>query len=156
LAVASPILFGLVTSGAIRAFRSREPRAVLLSAAAVTPLLFFAVAAMLLHVHANWPVPAYLSGVALLSLPGPAATVSRWFWPGCALAFLSLLLILINGAMPLVPPQVLQLPPARGHAGPVMAAHVGAVLEESARRGARVWVAANRYQDASQLAFYLP
>ena len=77
LALASPILFGLLVVAVAGALRRRlaEPAPYLLAVTAAVFLGFFAWSALERPVEANWPAPFYLPASVLLAL---AAADGRW------------------------------------------------------------------------------
>ena len=156
LAVASPILFILLVGSAGRTVFRKSPIGLVLALTTLTPLAFFTFTALVRSVHANWPAPAYLGGAVLLSLTVGGGRFARWFWPGCVVAGCCLLLVLANAAMPFVPPRLVKVPPIESLGATSIAERVALVRTSLGRSGTKVWVAANSYQEASQLAFYLP
>lgn len=161
----SPILFVLLVGAIWRALRVGTHETVrLLATVSVVVLLFFAWSATRKNVEPNWPASAWLPAILLLAVEAArgqrTAWVRRGLWFGGALV-----VFVFVDAVALLAPR-LGLRPGRD---PVSQAFgwesVGdqlAVAMRSAqvvRRGeaatGSVWVAADRYQEAAQLAWTL-
>jgi 4-amino-4-deoxy-L-arabinose transferase-like glycosyltransferase len=166
LGIATPILGVLLAIAAWRAWRSadveasdaalRSTRRFALAVAALLPALFFVVSALRKPVEANWLALCYLPGLALLASDDAPWARGRWWRGGVALA--GVLLLLAIGAL-LMPGSPLarnrQLAELRGW--PRLAAATARALRDPFLDGTvDRWAAANRYQDAAQLAFHLP
>jgi 4-amino-4-deoxy-L-arabinose transferase-like glycosyltransferase len=156
LALASPILFVLLLVAVVRAVRlPSNGGGFVLAAVASTTLAFFAVSALRRPVHANWPAVAYLPGAVLLALIPGGRIWNRWFYAGCALGGAMLLGFYVQAAQPFLLLGARTVPPGSAH-GWVGVAERVAVLRDAMRLpGVSTWVAANRYQDAAELAFHL-
>lgn len=164
-ALTSPILFILFLVAIWRGLRQREQAVQrLLATVSVVVLCFFAWSATRKNVEANWPAPAWLSATLLLALQASRDAFRRWptrgLWLGTALV-----LVIYADAVTLLGPR-LGLRPGRDPVSQaygwgvaiqdvqdaVRLAHSTPVGEHAPRR---VWVAADRYQHAAQLAWGL-
>jgi len=158
--LASPILFGLAVAASVRALRRHAPpAATLLGVVSVTWVLAFAASALRHSAEPNWSSPALLAAAPLIGWAVADGWAQRWAVAGCALAVAMLITVVGLEAHPLafVPPA--RDPVARAYGWDGLATRVsalGAVDVRDVERGRRVWVAGNRYQDASELAFHLP
>lgn len=175
LGLATPILFVLmavVTWWALthgwRARRDAQPtdvtaRRFAMAVVTVVPLLFFAVSATRRPVEANWPALIYPSAMLLLvtdttlfpgHLPGVA---NRWWTRGIALAAVLLAIVSLQAWRPLLPLAPRKDPMARAHGWEHLAEMVHQARRDAFVAGApHTWLAADRYQDASELWFHLP
>jgi len=169
LGLASPILFVLLMGAAYLALRDGWEvrkrlaatdvlaRRFALAVMVVVPLALFAVSAWRRSVEANWPAPIYPAAVALLAAGTARWAHGRWYRAGVALAGVLLVVVSLQAWRPLLPIEPRRDPIGRAHGWETLA-----VAAHSARRdpfldgSVDVWVAANRYQDASELAFHLP
>lgn len=161
----SPILFVLLTSVVWRALRQRDDAVRrLLATVAVCVLAFFVFSATRKNVEANWPASAWVPAIVLLAAQAPNAARTAWLRRGLWLGGALVLVVYADAAFMLAPR--LGLRPGRD---PVSQAfgwnQVGRDVETAlataatVRRGEglprRIWVAADRYQDAAQLAWAL-
>lgn len=160
LLLASPLLFGLAVGAIVRALRRNAPSpATLLGVVSVTWVLAFAASALRHSVEPNWSAPALLAAAPLIGWAVAGGWAQRWAVAGCALAVMLLGAMVGLAAHPLefIPPA--RDPVARAYGWDALGARVSALGADAARdaeQGHRVWVAANRYQDASEIAFHLP
>jgi 4-amino-4-deoxy-L-arabinose transferase-like glycosyltransferase len=122
-------------------------------------LAFFLYSAIRKGVSANWPAIAWLPGIVLL---GAARRGVRTAWErrGAWLALALTVPLYVHVVVPWLP-----LPPARDQVSKAHGWDALALSVDSARRAIEtaegrppgsVPIAANRYQDASMLAFHLP
>lgn len=157
LGLVSPILFALMAVAVWRALRRpRDDAHFALAVVAVGSWVFFAYSATRRSVEANWPAPSYVPGVALLaSLMATASSVTlhRWLRRGLVLAAVLVGVLYLHALVPVLPLPARRDPLARAEGWDGLARRV-----DESRRGtsARTWVAADRYQDASELAYHLP
>jgi 4-amino-4-deoxy-L-arabinose transferase-like glycosyltransferase len=169
LGLASPILFVLFMAAVLLALREGwevrkrlAPTDVLarrfaLGIVALVPLALFAVSAWRRSVEANWPAPIYPAAVALLAATSARWAFGRWYRAGVVLAGVLLLIVGVQAWKPVLPLAPRRDPVARAHGWDALAATVHAARRDPFLDGSvDVWVAANRYQDAAQLAFHLP
>lgn len=152
----SPILFGLCVMSVWKALRGAESRAVhrLLAVVAVFVFAFFMYSATKRRVEANWPALSYLPALLLtVSLGVATPRTSRWLRAGLGLAAVLTLVVYINAFVPILPVRAARDPAARASGWDVLAQ---AVARVAPRDSSNVRVAADRYQDASELAFHMP
>ncbi len=168
IGLASPVLFCLMALAiwtALRdgwnARRTLQPvdlatRRFAIAVIAVIPMCFFAVSASRRSVEANWPALIYPAAILLLSTETRSYALGRWWRGGIALAAVLIGVVAVQAWRPVLP-----LPPRRD---PMARAHGWTTLSEAvenARRDSFLegtvdrWIAANRYQDASELTFHL-
>lgn len=167
--LASPILFVLMAGTVIDAIargwreRSQEPtrdyaaQQFAIALTALVPLLFFAVSAWRRSVEANWPAMIYPGAVVLLASNRAPWSSGKWYRRGLGLGALLIAVVALQAWKPLLPLAPARDPIARAYGWDQLALSTAqamddAFLEETSRR----WVAADRYQDASELAFHLP
>lgn len=128
-----------------------------LAAVAITPFAFFAVSAWKRPIEPNWPALAYAASVVLLATSRAAWANSRWWRGGVAFAAVLVAAAVGQTWKPLAPIAPRRDPIARAHGWDSLATAVDRARRDAFMMGARThWVAAERYQDASELAFNLP
>lgn len=167
--LASPILFVLLAAVVYVALRDGwrlrdsvtptdvSARRFALAATAAVPLLFFAVSAWRRSVEANWPALIYPSALTLLATSSASWARGRAWRSGLAVAGVLLALVAVQAWKPVFPVAPSKDPIARAYGWDTLAAAVDlarhdAFFDSTTNR----WVAADRYQDASELAFHLP
>jgi len=154
----SPILFVLLAIAVVRGLRrtSSDAAFVLATIAAFT-FLFFCYSATRQRVEANWPAPAYIAAIPLLGALAGSTRLERWLRGGIWFAAVLSAVIYLHAAF-----EILPLPPRKD---PIARSagwgELAAALDAAGRRAkstdrATSWIAADRYQDASELAFHLP
>jgi 4-amino-4-deoxy-L-arabinose transferase-like glycosyltransferase len=147
LGLVTPILFVLLAIAVVRGLGRAAPDRVFVPAVvAVGIALFFVYSALRHSVEPNWPAPALLPAIVVWAAWRARVGFGWWDRIGIALAGVVLAVIYAQAVKPFLPIRAKADPIARG-AGWDALAHVAT--------GER-WVAANRYQDASELAFHLP
>lgn len=167
--LASPILF-LLMAGAVwfamrdgwRMRRDLAPtdpmvRRFALAVLSVVPLAFFGVSAWRRSVEANWPAMIYPGAMMLLATSEKPWSYGRWWHRGHAIAASLLAIVAWQSATPILPIPPRTDPIARAHGWETLAAAVEHSRQSDFLNGTGDrWVAADRYQDASELAFHLP
>ncbi len=158
LALATPILFALMTLAAVRVLRGRlgDYRHQVLAIVATTVLLFFAASALRKPVEANWPAATYLAAVPLLGAAAALNHWPRWLRAGYVLGGALVILSWVHSIVPVLPLSARRDPVARAHGWETLAAATDSFARGSAGPAARPHIAADRYQDAAALAFHLP
>ena len=154
----SPILFVLFGVAAVRGLRrSASDAAYVLAVITAFTFLFFCYSATRQRVEANWPAPAYIAAIPLLAALPMSAALRRWLRAGLWLAATMSLLIYVHAAFDVLPIPPRKDPVARsaGWRELASAASLTAQRTAVASRG-RTWIAADRYNDAAELAFYAP
>jgi 4-amino-4-deoxy-L-arabinose transferase-like glycosyltransferase len=156
--LATPILFVLIAIAVIRNLKpSVGPERWLLALVSATYFLFFVYSAIKKRVEPNWPAPAYIGGVVLCAAYPWSEKAKKWRAAGISLAGVVSIAIYLQAFYPILP-----IPPAKD---PVARAFGWRALAEAASRatrtpharihpGSRTWFAADRYQDASEMAYH--
>ncbi len=169
MGIASPILFVLLMGAVLIALRDGwevrkrlSPHDILvrrfaLAMVSLVPLGVFTVSAWRRSVEANWPAPVYPAAIALLAAGTARWAYGRWHKAGIALAAVLLAVVAVQAWRPVLPLEPRRDPIGRAYGWDALADATHAARRDPFLDGsADVWVAANRYQDASELAFHLP
>jgi 4-amino-4-deoxy-L-arabinose transferase-like glycosyltransferase len=158
LGLGSGILFVLMVIAIVHALRRSEERSrYLFAVVALTCFVFFLISALRQRVEANWPGPAYTAGIVLLASSTGDMVWRRWLRAGYILGAAIMLLFYLQWLHPILPLTVDEDPIRRGYGWDAVAASVARARDSVEHRpGRSIWVAGNRFQDASQLAFHLP
>jgi 4-amino-4-deoxy-L-arabinose transferase-like glycosyltransferase len=169
LGLASPILFVLLMGAVYLALRDGWEvrkrlaatdilaRRFALAFIVIVPLGVFAFSAWRRAVEANWPAPIYPAAVALLAAGTAKWAYGRWYRAGVVLATVLLVIVAVQAWQPVLPLKAPRDPLARAYGWDTLAAATNSARRDPFLDGSvDVWVAANRYQDASELAFHLP
>jgi 4-amino-4-deoxy-L-arabinose transferase-like glycosyltransferase len=160
----SPILFVMMAIAVWRAasVRSDAPpdpatsnadRRALLAISALVVFLFFIYSATKKKVEPNWPAPAYLPAAALLAAHAWSTRGDRWLRRGWILGGALSLLVYVHAIVPVLPVPARRDPVARAFGWDELAGRVDARLAAPAR-GQSLWLASDRYQESSELAFH--
>jgi 4-amino-4-deoxy-L-arabinose transferase-like glycosyltransferase len=155
----SPILAGMTCITVARTLRCRtNERRFAIATIAASIFAFFVVSALRKPVEANWPAPALVATLPLLATWHVYGTSRQWFRCGALLAVLCTLVISVQALVPLVPLSPRRDPIAKAYGWNQVADRVGRVRDSIANNAtcAHVRIAADRYQDASELAFHVP
>ncbi len=161
LGLVSPILFVLLAMVVGRALRGGlrgegDSRKTVLAGIALLVFGTFAVSALRRHVEANWPAPAYVAAVVLLGA-GWKSLNGRWLRWGLWLGAVLVVGIYIQALVPALPIDARRDPIAQAHGWVSLAGVTNDAREKLMSAGCpAVWVATNRYQEASELSFHLP
>jgi 4-amino-4-deoxy-L-arabinose transferase-like glycosyltransferase len=151
--LASPILFALAAAAMLRALRADGRLARLLAVVALLIACFFAFAATRSRVEANWPAPAWVAAAVLLAIVPFNATWRKWRFRGVLLGFVFSAATYLQAVARIVPLPPRLDPTAKAYGWDDLAT---AVSRGSTGTPEHRWVAADRYQDAAELAFLLP
>lgn len=155
--LASPILFALLVSGVGRALRARSGGAAyLLGVVAATWACFFALSALRHRVEPNWAAPAFIAAAPLVALGRVAERGARWLHRGAASGFLLTAVGCACTAVPAMLPARARRPLERNLEWGTLAREVARIRAALGRERIRPWLAADRYQQASELAVTLP
>ncbi len=162
----SPILFWFLARALRDAVRfSEEGFRLVVGMVCIVPLAFFVLSASRRSVEANWPAMAWVAAVALLASDPPHSARARaWLARGIALAAVLSVIVYVHVVMPIVP-----IPPGRDQVakafgwdlvGEVVDRKLSAIRQgigrgRSVPGSEIVYVAAERYQDAAELAFHV-
>jgi 4-amino-4-deoxy-L-arabinose transferase-like glycosyltransferase len=151
--VISPVLLVLLGIAVVRALRFAapvplRPGAFVAATVATTVAAFFAWSALRHSVEPNWPALAVPPAIALLAAMPHSPIMRRWEQAGVALAAAISVVFYVHALHPFLPIDPKVDPVARAYGWDEVADGVARVPAK--------WVAANRYQDAAELAFHLP
>ena len=152
----SPVLFVLFAIVVVRGLRRTSSDAIyVLSIIAAFTFLFFCYSATRQRVEANWPAPAYIAAIPLLAAFTQSAALARWRRAGVWIAAVLSVVIYLHAGFSLLPLPPRKDPIARsaGWRDVSMAAYRASLRADA---GKSSWFAADRYQDAAELAFHLP
>ncbi|MEO6878081.1 MAG: glycosyltransferase family 39 protein [Gemmatimonadaceae bacterium] len=164
--LASPILFVMLVIATARTFRRRHPGAAslptdgsrfVLAMVAALSFLFFVYSAMRQRVEPNWPAPAYIPAIVLLATTSWSVVGEKWFRAGLWVAGVMSALIYVQGVAPVLPLKPAKDPIARAFGWrDVTAAAVREAQAATDSTHKHTWLAGDRYQEASVLAFFDP
>jgi 4-amino-4-deoxy-L-arabinose transferase-like glycosyltransferase len=156
LGLASPILFAMLAWATGKSLRDHlSPRAVLLAGVVGLAFAFFAWSASRKPVEANWPALAYPAAIVLLAAAPLERRGRRWLAAGQALGVSLILIALLLVATPVVTLREEPEATAQAYGWQQVAAAVAQGAAGFQGEG-KLYLAANRYQDAAALAFHLP
>lgn len=159
--LASPILFGLAVCAVWHGLANRgRPRSFLLAVTAAFVWGFFAVSALRRPVEPNWPASALLPALVLLAAWSPSPRRLTWERIGIAVGAAVQVAAITQAIHPWMPIPARSDPMGRVYGWDELARAVSADVADSWRtgqapQGGRIWIAADRYQDASELGFHL-
>jgi len=158
----SPLLFALLAAAVYDALRARGDalRTAFAIIAGVT-WLAFAVSALRTAAEPNWQAPAYLSAIVLAASSDRVSARARdFFRAALALGAAMTMLIYVHTFHPFVPVDSGLDVTGAGYGWDSLAAHVAVARADTShgewRRSAVTWIAGERYQEASELAYHLP
>lgn len=152
----SPILFVLFAIVVTRGLRRSSSDAIfVLSMIVAFTFLFFCYSATKQRVEANWPAPAYIAAIPLLAAFTQSIVLAKWRRAGIWLAAVLSVVIYLHAAFSLLPLAPRKDPMARSAGWRELAAAASRASVSADGRG-ESWFAADRYQDAAELAFHLP
>ncbi|MDB4885409.1 MAG: putative rane protein [Gemmatimonadetes bacterium] len=161
LGLVSPILFALLAAAVWRTLRGRaDDVRFALATVATASWVFFVYSALKKNVEANWPAPSYVPAVALLAALAATPARDRWLRRGIVLgaALSALLFAAVSYAVvaPTLPPPLARVM-ARSAREVARWDTVNARVAQSvAGTTGTTWLAADRYQDVSKLAYTAP
>jgi 4-amino-4-deoxy-L-arabinose transferase-like glycosyltransferase len=162
LGLVSPILFALMAIATVRVLRGGvrgegDSRQTVLAGIGLVVFCTFALSALRRHVEPNWPAPAYVAGVVLLGTVAWDDLGRRWLKWGVWLGAAVVGVIYVQALVPALPIDARRDPIAQGHGWESLAGMTDGARNQLLDAGCpSVYVATNRYQEASQLAFHLP
>lgn len=157
-ALASPILFVMLAIATGRSLRKRATsERFVLAVIATVSFAFFAYSATRRRVEPNWPAPAYIPAIVLLATTDWGAIARRWLTAGVVLAAVMSALIYVQSVRPILPIAPAKDPIARAHGWREVARRADSTSTAvSGETQATTWLGGDRYQEASELAFYAP
>lgn len=151
----SPVIFVLLVVATWKGWSERAgtSTARMLAVSAAFTFVFFMYSATKRRAEANWPAPAYLPALLLLVSPAVlTAPMRRWLRIGLGMAAALTSVTYVNAFAPMLPVPAPRDPAARAYGWDDLASAVEALPEAASPR---TLVAADRYQEASELAFHL-
>lgn len=158
LALASPVLFVVMVAAIVRGLRRPgAPSRFVLTVVAAVPFVFFGLTALRKSVEANWPAIAYVPTIVLVAVIAELPAWRKWVAAGCVVGGIMVAAIYVHAVHPFLPFPPHQDPMGRTYGWAALAASVDTARSEiQPSAGVRNWIAGNRYQEASELAFHLP
>jgi len=156
-ALASPILFILMGIVVVRAFRATAPSVCFaLGVVATVTFGFFVYSGVRQRVEPNWPAPAYIPAIVLLSIASWTPRGEKWLKGGIGLAGAMSFLIYVQALIPILPLKPAKDPIARAFGWTELAAAADSTANVvRAETNRRTWLGADRYQEASELALHV-
>ncbi len=154
--LASPILFIMLAMATGRALSRRaQPVHFLLGVVATLSFGFFVYSALRQRVEPNWPAPAYIPAIVLLSVLPWSRPGERWLKAGIVFAAVMSALIYVQGVVPVLPIAPPKDPIARAFGwDAVTQASNNAARRANAETHHTTWQGGDRYQEASEIAFH--
>ncbi|MFL5560699.1 MAG: ArnT family glycosyltransferase [Gemmatimonadaceae bacterium] len=159
----SPGIFLLAIASAWHVLRRRQTDArrdvadteFLLAIVGAIVFAFFVYSALRRPVEANWPAPAF---VALIPLVAAASVpvLMRWWRAAAAIGAALVAAALAQLVAPVLPIPARRDPVARAYGWSTLAMSADSLQRASIATGGTIWFAADRYQDAAELAFTIP
>jgi len=152
----TPILFVMIAVAVWRSLKSAsDDRRFLLGVVALITFAFFTYSALRHRVEPNWPSPAYIPAIILVSTQDWSGRGARWLAGGICLAALVSIVIYAQAVTPILPLTPPRDPIARAFGWRELATSVVNEAEAtSAESGKRTWLGGDRYQEAAELAFW--
>ena len=156
-ALVSPILFILMGIVVARAFRSAAPSVCFaLGVVAAVTFGFFIYSGVRQRVEANWPAPAYIPAIVLLSVASSTPRGEKWFKGGIGFAAVMSVLIYVQALIPILPLKPSKDPIARAFGWTELTTAADSTATAvGAETNRRTWLGGDRYQEASELALHL-
>ena len=154
--LASPILFVMFAVATARSLTRRAPPDLfVLAMIATVSFAFFLASAIRQRVEPNWPAPAYIPAIVLLATSRWNNRGESWLKAGVGLAAMMSVVIYVQGIVPILPLAPPRDPIARAFGWRALTVSADSVAGTvSASTGAATWLGADRYQEASELAFH--
>ena len=155
-ALASPILFIMMAIAVGRTLRRGEGAArFALGFLALVSFGFFVYSAVRQRVEPNWPAPAYIPAIVLLATTTWTRRGEAWLKAGIGLAVAMSVLIYVQAVAPVLPIPPSKDPVARAFGWRELSVATRiAATSATAANSAKTWSGGDRYQEASELAFY--
>ncbi|HEY4306170.1 MAG TPA: glycosyltransferase family 39 protein [Gemmatimonadaceae bacterium] len=162
--LASPILFIMLAMATLRALKSRhhpldssahDDSRYVLAWVALLSFGFFVYSALRQRVEPNWPAPAYIPAIALLATTVWSTKAKKWLRGGIVFAAVMSVVIYLQGVVPILPLAPRKDPIARAFGWREMTQTADSVMRAAPTQGT-TWLAGDRYQETSVLAFYTP
>lgn len=157
--LASPILFIMLGIATFRSLRKRETSDArfVLAVVAIVSFGFFVYSALRQRVEPNWPAPAYIPAIVLLATAAWGTAGRKWLRAGIVFAGVMSLVIYVQGLAPILPLAPRKDPIARAFGWREMTQAADSTRRAiAAETQHTTWLAGDRYQEASELAFHAP
>lgn len=155
LGLISPIIAVMAVFAVARALRGiSDARRFMLAVIATTVVAFFAVSALRRPVEPNWPIPALVAALPLLATMSLRGRARAWLIGGIAFGAICIVVVAAQAIARVIPLNARRDPVSRAYGWPDLARAVQRAAA-NAPGCAATWFAADRYQDASELAFNL-
>ncbi len=157
LGLVTPILFAMMAVAVGRALKPmHDARRTMFASISTLTFLFFVYSAWRRPAEANWPAPAYIPALALLAAYPESSTWKKWLTAGCVLGAIIVIATYIQAVAPVFPIAARKDPMARAAGFNELGTRVATLRDSVARGGTPALVAAQKYQDASELAWWMP
>jgi 4-amino-4-deoxy-L-arabinose transferase-like glycosyltransferase len=161
IGLVSPILFFFVARAIKRSFEpTPDGVRLVLGVAAAGCLAFFMYSATHRRAEANWPAIAWIPAVVLLATePVGSDRSERWLTRGLQLGAVLSAIVCIHAVYPIIPLRADRDQVAKAYGWELLASvvdrHIEAVTGRPSAGTAELYVAGERYQDASELAYHM-
>jgi len=156
LGIVSPIIAVMAAFAVARGLRRMtDDRRFMFAVIATTVAAFFVVSAIRRPVEPNWPVPALVAALPLLATMRLRRGARAWLIAGSVLGAACTLVVIAQAAARVIDVPARRDPISKAYGWPDLARAVQKA-EAANRNCTATWIAADRYQDASELAFNLP
>jgi len=153
LGIISPVIAVMAAFAVARGLRRMaDDRRFMFAVMATTVVVFFVVSAIRRPVEPNWPVPALVAALPLLATMRFRRSARGWFIAGSVLGAACTLIVAAQAAARPIPVSPRRDPISRAYGWSDLARAVQAA-ESTSRNCTATWIAADRYQDASEIAF---
>jgi 4-amino-4-deoxy-L-arabinose transferase-like glycosyltransferase len=156
LGLVSPILFVVMVIAVVHAYRDKTAASTLLAPSATVIFAFFLYAATRRRVEANWPALAYVPAAILVAAHARGVSWDRLLRSGILVAGALTVVAYTHSLLGILPLPARRDPVARGHGWEDLARAVNRVYAPKLPISSyRTHVGADRYQEASELAYHL-
>ncbi len=160
IGLVSPILFFFVARAIKRSFEpTPDGIRLVLGTAAACGLAFFVYSATHRRAEANWPAIAWIPAVVLLAAePVGSVRSELWLKRGLVLGGVLSAIVCVHALYPIIPLRADRDQIAKAYGWDLLGQVVDRHIDALKGRGAAIsdlYVAGERYQDASELAFHL-
>jgi len=156
LGIISPILAVMAAFAVARGLRRMsDERRFMFAVIATTVVAFFVVSAIRRPVEPNWPVPALVAALPLLATMRLGRVARAWLIAGSVLGAACTLMVAAQAAARVIHVSPRRDPISKAYGWPDLARSVQQTGSAVKSCGTTL-IAADRYQDASELAFNLP
>lgn len=153
--LASPILFIMLGIATWRGLKRRDARFALAMVALIS-FGFFFYSALRQRVEPNWPAPAYIPAIVLLSVAEFGSAGQRWLKAGNWFAGVLSAVIYAQGVAPVLPIPAPKDPIGRAFGWDAVARSADSAQRQlAAVSPTKTWLGGDRYQEASELAFQI-